>query len=213
MPSCGIGPSMPGSPRQGSPDSARRGGLCHDVRATQGERLRDRRGHARGCGTAGAAAHGANDSKAPYHHMDTALNRGAEEESIAERRTVTVRCDDTHTDVRVIGFVIAIVLRQLELTGPWAATRPWTSCGDRDLPPGQRRLGAHRLRPRHYPAEHAAPLPEQGGSRHRTQPRDTPKASCKHQSPDWEPTGGHGLMGPWIEAAGLVRHASVSPGS
>ena len=86
-----------------------------------------------------AAAHGADDSKAPCHHMGTALNRGAEEEPIAERRTVTVRCDDRHADLRVISDVI--------------------------VPPGQRRLDAHQLRLRPYPAEHAAPLPEQGGSR------------------------------------------------
>lgn len=109
--------------------------------------------------TVSAAAHGADDPKAPCHHMGTALNRGAEEEPIAERRTVTVRCDDRHADLRVISDVIALVLRQLELT------RPFASCGNRDLPPGQRRLDAHQLRLRPYPAEHAAPLPEQGGSR------------------------------------------------
>ena len=56
------------------------------------------------------------DPKAPFVHMGITMDRGAEEEAIAQRRIVTVRRDDKHVDVRVIDDEIAIVLRQLELT-------------------------------------------------------------------------------------------------
>ena len=56
------------------------------------------------------------DPKAPFVHMGITMDRGAEEEAIAQRHIVTVKRDDKHVDVRVIDDEIAIVLRQLELT-------------------------------------------------------------------------------------------------
>ena len=56
------------------------------------------------------------DPKAPFVHMGITMDRGAEEEAIAQRHIVTVKRDDKHVDVRVIDDEIAIILRQLELT-------------------------------------------------------------------------------------------------
>jgi hypothetical protein len=55
------------------------------------------------------------DPKAPFVHMGITIDRGAEEEAIAQRHIVTVKRDDKYVDVRVIDDEIAIVLRRLEL--------------------------------------------------------------------------------------------------
>ena len=79
------------------------------------------------------------DPKAPFVHMGITMDRGAEEEAIAQRHIVTVKRDDKHVDVRVIDDEIAIVLRQLELTAlvggneainPFVATETYHRQGD-----------------------------------------------------------------------------------